>query len=197
MRKAIQQLLANPIHEHFAGYLAVLRAQRANPGQPARSMDINEFHDRYLFAADAPRRSPYIRPFKSRGRGIELFNANVAGSYAPSSLRAKGKLIDVLDVQGSRQLATYNLRSNHAKAALDGLLKGHKVPAISLAAFLYRDYGLKLEEPAVTRVLTVFRDEFGLRASEPSEGTVFNTLFEDDSQSFQDSDLQLQAPSNG
>jgi hypothetical protein len=190
VRRAIGGLVANPIHEHFAGYLAVLRAMRLNNGAPAKSADIVELHERYLKAQGAPAKSPYIRPFKSRGQGLELFNSNVAGSYAPSSIRTKGKLTTVLDVQGSGKSATYGVHPNHASAALTSLLSGHKVPATSLAAFLYRDYGFKLEKREVARVRTLFRDEFGLRASVHDEQTVFNTLFEDDSANFKDTDLE-------
>lgn len=188
--RAIAALTIHPIHEHFAGYLAILRARRANGGGPARATDISEFHDRYLQADGHPDTSPYVRPFKSRGRGLEPFNANVSGSYAPSSLRSKGKLIDVIEVEGTHRNATYNLRPDHAAAALDRLLKNQKVPAVSLLAFLYRDYGFRLDKPEVALTLPLFRDEFGLRSEILEEAATFELLFHDDSVAYPDDDLE-------
>ena len=170
---------------------------RANGERPARMADIHDFHNRYLYADHAPVRRPYIRPFKSRGKGPQLFNPNVSGSYSPSSIRAKGRLVDVVVVSGRRQNAEYNLKPDHATAALNSLLVKKRVPAVSLAAFLYRDYGFMLEEPLVDRVLNIFRDEFGLRADVPAERANFEILFENDSVEFQDSDLQPLAATNG
>ncbi|WP_375462957.1 hypothetical protein [uncultured Methylobacterium sp.] len=188
--RAIANLSAHPIHEHFAGYLAILRALRANGGHPARAADINEFHDRYLRAEGHPDTAPYVRPFKSRGKGLEPFNANVAGSYAPSSLRSKGKLIDVIRVDGTHRSATYDLLDDHAGAALDRLLKNNKVPVVSLTAFLYRDYGFRLEARDIQRTVALFRDEFGLRPDTSSEAATFDLLFADDSLNYQDGDLE-------
>lgn len=159
--------------------------------------DILEFHTRYLRAEGAPPRSPYVRPFKSRGRGLEFVNINVSGSYAPSSIREAGKFVDVVDVEGTGQDANYILIEDHAHAALNSLLSNKKVRAASLAAFLYRDYGFVLEEPSILRVLNIFRDEFGLRASEPAEQEIYETLFEDDTFRFSSSSLQRIEPTHG
>lgn len=189
VRRAITRLEAHPIHEHFAGYLALLRAKRAG-ASPVHMSDILEFHDRYLRVVDAPDEAPYVRPFKSRGKGLEQFNRNVAGSYAPSSVRQNGKMGQVIEVTGQRQSAAYDLRPNHATLAFDIFLGHNKVPITSLAAFVYRDYGFVLDEPKMSAVRDLFRDEFGLRETEPAERTVFQTLFQDDASGFTDGDLQ-------
>lgn len=187
--RAIGTLEQCQIHEHFAGYLAILRAQKDNGGQPAGSSDIFEFHDRYLRVEGAPERAPYVRPFRSRGRGLETFNSNLAGSYAPSSLREKGKLIEVIEVTGERRTAAYSLRRNHASLAFDRLLT-KKVPVCALAAFIYRDYGFILDVPVIASVIRLFRDEFGLSAEDEKESTVFDICFVDDSANFSDGDLE-------
>jgi hypothetical protein len=190
--RSIRRLEQCQIHEHFAGYLAILRAIENNQGLPVRSADITEFHDRYLRVVGAQEKAPYVRPFKSRGQGLEIFNANVAGSYAPSSLRSKGKLIDVIEVTGERRGATYGLRDNHAPLALGRLLTS-KVPVGALTAFLYRDYGFRLIQPEVERVVRLFREEFGLSPDDPAKQEVFRVLFVDDSADFTPLDLEVQA----
>lgn len=187
--RAIGRLEQCQIHEHFAGYLAILRAQKSNGGRPAGSGNIVEFHDRYLQVLGAPERAPYVRPFRSRGRGLETFNSNLAGSYAPSSLREKGKLIEVIEVTGERRTAAYSLRRNHASLAFDRLLN-EKIPICALAAFIYRDYGFVLGTPVIASVIKLFRDEFGLSAEDEKERRVFETLFVDDLANFSDSDLE-------
>lgn len=188
VRKAISNLEHRFIHQHFAGYLAILRAKRQHSGSLVHMSDVLDFHDRYLRAADTPDEMPYVRPF-TQGRGLQQMNRNVAGSYAASSIRGNGQIGKVVSVQGSGRSATYDLRNNHAALALDVFLQAQKVPAASMAAFLYRDYGFKLEAPKMASVVTLFRDEFGLRASDPEEQIVFDELFVDDSSLFEDTDL--------
>jgi len=187
--RAIRFLEEAPIHEHFAAYLAILRANRSHPSDPVRSSDITDFHDRFLRVHDAPEKAPYVRPFRSRGRGLQAFNANVAGSYAPSSLRAGTALIGVVSISGSRSTVVYSLRENHASLALEHLLSNTRVPVIALAAFLYRDYGFHLEAPEISRVVQIFRDDF-FGSGEDAE-TSFKLLFDDDQTRFAASDLEL------
>ncbi|MCF6101771.1 hypothetical protein [Mesorhizobium muleiense] len=189
--RSIGKLEQNPIHEHFAGYLAILRAQQGNQGLPIHFGDIAEFHEKYLRVIGASDRAPYVRPFKSRGQGLEAFNSNVAGSYAPGSLRSKGKLIEVIKVVGERQSATYTLRDGHASLALDRLLKGRKVPIGALTAFLYRDYGFRIDPPNIQSVVALFRSEFGLAAGVGSQKRIFDILFADDLGTFKLGDLEL------
>ena len=181
--QSIKILENQPIHEHFAGYLAILRAQEGKRGEATRLVDITEFHDRYLRVLDAPDKSPYLRPFKSRGQGRELFNANVAGSYAPSSLRAKGALKEVIEVRGEGRNATYHLKPDHAAVVAEQLLKRRKIPITALAAFIYRDYGFYLDSPAVSDVVMLFRQEFGLVRTVAHQ-EIFDVLFFDDSSEY-------------
>lgn len=190
INRSIAALVVNPIHEHFAGYLAILRARQSNGQLGIRPADITDFHDRYLRVVGAPDKAPYIRPFKSRGQGLETFNANVAGSYAPSSLRTGGKLIDVIVVSGGQRNTTYGLQVEHATAALDRLLKGQKVPIGALTSFLYRDYGFLLEEPKVEHVVRLFRKEFGLAEDIADQQRIFGILFSDDLSNFTEGDLE-------
>ncbi len=190
--RSIRTLVDCKIHEHFAGYLAILRGlSAAAPGEPVRLKAIWDLHNRYLSVEGGPDRTIYVRPFASRGnRGLETFNPNVAGSYSASSIRARSKLSNVIEVEGEGQNATYGLKDGHATLALQFLLKD-KVPLGALAAFFYRDFGLRLESPDVARVIRLFRGEFGLSASVPEQQEVFETLFLDDTASFETKDLEL------
>jgi len=136
----------------------------------------------------APEVSPYISPFRSRGvQQLARLNPNVAGSYAPSSLRVT--LAKVITIAGVRQDASYSLPVDHAKRASKYLLKGAKVPALALSIFLFRDYGYVLDKPEVNRTLGVFRNKFGLRPEISEEDEAFRILFSDDAGDFDNSDL--------
>jgi hypothetical protein len=180
------------IHEHFPGYLAILRGLKlAEPGEPVRSRSIWDLHNRYLRVEGEHDRPVYVRPFASRGtRRLETFNPNVAGSYGASSIRARGKLSEVIEVEGEGPNAAYGLKPGHASLARQFLLK-QKVPVGALAAFFYRDYGLVLESQDVSRVIDLFRAEFGLTEGLPDEKQVFDTLFVDDAANFATIDLEV------
>ncbi len=186
--RAVESLVAQPVHEHFPGYLTILHSLRASGGGGARSAEITTFHNRFM-RVDGDANSPYVSPFRSRGHGkLVRLNPNVAGSYAPKSLRA-GRLGAVINIEDIGQGATYSLREGHAAIASERLLKGVRVPAVALAAFLFRDHGLVLRRREITLALDLFRDEFGLRAGVAEEADTFDLLFRDDSDEYRDHDL--------
>lgn len=188
--RSIAVLEQQAIHEHFCGYLAILRALKGAQGSTdVKLTDIKEFHDRYLHVQGAPERTPYVRPFKSRGRGLALFNPNVAGSYSAASIRAGRPLSGVVEVHGTNREASYTLKGDHAAVAFKTLLKGRKIPVGAMAAFLFRDYGFRLAEPSTDAVVALFQDEFGLAGEEGSK--IFSVLFEDDTGDFSPSDIVL------
>lgn len=197
--RSIRTLEDARIHEHFPGYIAILRgAKLAGPGEPIRSRAIWDLHNRYMSVEGSQERSIYVRPFKSRGkRGIEIWNPNVAGSYGASSIRARGKLSEVIEVEGEGPNAVYALKDGHAALARQFLLKV-PIPVGALAAFFYRDYGFHLDTPDLARVIAIFRDEFGLSPTIEEEQKIFDALFLDDAASFKPEDLeQLHEGANG
>jgi hypothetical protein len=190
VRKSIDSLLKNKNHEHVPGYLALLRSQKTRVGTPSQISDIVGVYDRYLKVLDTEGDRPYLRPFVSRGRNI-WFNDNVSGSYAPSNVKADpGPFFRVVDVGGSGINTTYSLPVDHAARASLHLLKGHRLPVTALTAFLYRDYGFRLEAPSVASTVALFRDEFCLRADDAVQSNVFNSLFFDDAAEFSAADLE-------
>jgi hypothetical protein len=192
VRRSIRTLEATKIHEHFPGYLAIIRGVRlVASGEPVRMKHIRELHNRYLSVEGEQESHVYVRPFASRGtRGLEIFNPNVAGSYGASSIRARGKLSEVIEVEGEKENAAYSLKEGHAALARQFLLK-RPVPIGALAAFFYRDYGFRLNSPEVAKVIGIFREEFGLSPSVVEEQKTFDTLFLDDTKSFEANDLEV------
>ena len=66
--RSIVRLEEHPIHEHFSGYLAILRARQGNQGLPVHLSDIAEFHDRYLRVVGASDKAPYVSMRVNTGR---------------------------------------------------------------------------------------------------------------------------------
>ena len=190
--RAIRSLSNTRSHEHFPGYLALLR-ERTSP-DPLRSTDIVEFYDARLRIEDAPEQAPYLRPFRSRGVGkpLTLYQRNVAGSYAPSSIREGRALSRVIRVEeASSGQVEYSLPSEHWSIVLSEMLSGHRQPLLATAAFLLRDCAFPLEDgPSLDGAIEVFRRELNIRPSDPDGDVVFETLFEDDRDTFSNDDLE-------
>lgn len=183
-KQALSRLFEIRVHPHFAGYLCVLQAARSAAKQLARHPDFKDFFERFLRVEGAPAQKPYVQPFtdsKKSDRWSPFFNVNVAGSYAPSSLRPEAPFLGVVKITGDGPRASYSLNPDHAAKAFDDLLLGKRMPVASLAAFLYRDYGFNLAAQNLANVVNVFRDDFGFRGSVVTERSAFDRLFQDDS----------------
>jgi hypothetical protein len=193
VKHAFTSLLKASTHEQILGYLAVLRSQSQNGGQPATSKQIKEFFDEYLSIDGGPP-DTYIRPLASGDRSEKpterwFSNKNVAGSYAPSSLRQESPFKKVVEVNGKGGDATYSLRADHSDAAFSNLFQSTPLPVTALVVFLYRDFGFELSEPQISKVIEAFRDESGLREDVEVERKAFEKLFYDDSNEYPDDTL--------
>ena len=99
VRSAISQLRAQSVHPYFPAYLH-LRRQAAAQGS---TQDIDpDWHELspFLQVRDAPTAKPHFRPFTS-GTGAsdgEWLNPNLAGSFAPSSLRPGQPPLHVVEI---------------------------------------------------------------------------------------------------
>jgi hypothetical protein len=175
-----KRLRSQKIHPHFAGYLCLRRsaaqAQRLDGLKP----EFIEFHREFLGVPDSLPASPYIKPFVNQPPTKDnlWLNKNVAGSYAPSSLRGNQPFTKVIGVADDGK--QYYLRANHAELALEYLLYKKQIQVADLAAFLYRDYALVGQNPTISDMIDVFMYEFGYN-SEPggdpnSEFTVLYSL---------------------
>jgi hypothetical protein len=119
-------------------------------------------------------------PFSERGTDARAhyFNENVAGSYAPSSLRGGQAFSKVIDVEGQGGAARYSLKDQHGSLAVEHLLFGNRTAALDLAILLYRNWTLDLEQPTGSNVLGLFSEDFGLSA-QPTDQNGFTVLFND------------------
>jgi hypothetical protein len=173
-RRAFAALRKSRIHPHFAGYLAINREIRG--GQTAgSSRGIKAFFEDFLTATGLGVEKPYVFPFdEAGGLGTKnTFNRNVAGSYAPSSLRDVAPFLQVVKIEErSRARPLYVLREGHVDLAFKHLIYRARVSPVALASFLYRDYGITADSPDAALLVEIFRDEFGF-----STDTAFSTLF--------------------
>lgn len=162
--RSLARLRKQKIHTLFTGYLHL--QQRAS--ELGRLEDLQpkflQFFDRFFLVGNHPLGAPYIKPFteqKASTRNLWL-NENVAGSYAPSSLRAGQPFRRVVNIEGKK----YSLYHDHARRALEHLLYSIPVQAADLAVVLYRDFGLLGSSLTIEDLVGIFAYEFGY-AREP------------------------------
>lgn len=139
-RLAYARLVAAKIHPHFPGYLAAVATAAAEGRDTDIRIDFKKFYNEYLLVAGAPPEKPYVQPFpESTKPGAQLFNANVSGSYSPSSIRPDAPLRTVIEYSGKGRDTTHSLKPNHEGLALRNLAKA-RIPIHALATFLLRDH---------------------------------------------------------
>lgn len=177
---ALEQLRARRIHRHFAGYLSVVRVAAGAGKTKDLRPGFREFFKTFLRVPDAPEDKPYVVPF-CEGPASDAstwFNRNVAGSYAPSSLRPGLPFLQVVSVAGRGRAARYALRPKHWKRASTHLCIDEKIPVVPLALFLYRDFAIETSNPSVADIVGVFREEFGYNRGPKKEPTeAFSRLY--------------------
>ena len=153
------------VHNTFAGYLCVRRTAFSEGRRDNLQVNFKEFFDTFFRVSGAPPRKPYVLPFwdSPASESNKWFNQNVAGSYAPSSLRSDSPFLKVVGVEGARKPTSirYSLFNDDAKLAQRHLLYGTRLPALALAAFLYRDFAIEADEPSTNLLVEVFLEEFG------------------------------------
>lgn len=175
--EALQQLRERRVHRTFAGYLAVLHTAAAEGREATLHVNFRRFFDAFYAVPGGPK--PYVIPFIELRQSIEneWFNKNVAGSYAPSSLRENSPFLQVVTVEGDGRSARYSLRENHEAFALEHLAYNVRLPVRPLAAFLYRNYAVDALSPTPDLWVDVFRRDFGYTGGPEKEGS-FETLFD-------------------
>ncbi len=180
--RSIEVLRSRRIHSTFAGYLSVRWVAAASKRVTNLAPHFREFFETFLRIAGVPGQKPYIVPFSEEAPSAAnlWFNRNVAGSYAPSSLRRVSPLRRVVAVHGSGTSARYSLRPRHWELAMEHLCYGSKVPVGSLAAFLYRDFAVNINPPTMSDLVSIFRFEFGYPPNEGKRQIEFEHLYEED-----------------
>lgn len=171
VKSCIAALRAHLFHPFFPAYLHLReRSARASSLTGLRP-DWREFRA-YLEVGDAQPTHPYFRPFTQRSGASdgEWLNANLAGSWAPSSLRAAQPPRKVVE-PGSGS-GTFNLLPNHWELAREHLAGGTAVPLIPLAGFFFRDFAFRKEggPPDDNDLARLFLERFGYsEAATPAE----------------------------
>lgn len=189
VRRAIDRLAITPAHENFGGYLALLEAERESKAALHRSKAIWDFHRRYLAVSGLKPNYPWFSPVRPPQGGIpKLIYKNIAGSYG-DSIKPANPFSDAVDVKGKGQGITYTLRPGHANVIFERMLDGKRIQAIALASYLFRDFGLELDDPDLQLALDVFRDRFALRSDHADEAETFDTLFDPSLDGFSNDDL--------
>lgn len=155
VREAIDTLLSRQVHPFFPAYVHL----RQVAGREGRTTELRPNWPelgKYLEMEGGPK--PYFRPFwKGTRNGFqEWLNSNLAGSYAPSSLRREPSNVIETTAAGA-----FNLLEGHAERALQSWLGGERLPALAVAAFFLRDYGVVADDPGPEDLVLLFAKTFG------------------------------------
>jgi hypothetical protein len=158
VKESIAELNSRSIHPFFPAYLH-LRQQSAVQGTTdAIRPNWNELGE-LLEVPGGPYGKPFYRPFWSgpSNAGQEWLNRNLAGSYAPSSIRTVPRKVIDINSDGS-----FRLLERHWDLALEYLANGVKLPVVALAGFFFRDFGfLAAEPPGPADLVQEFFGTFG------------------------------------
>jgi hypothetical protein len=163
------------VHEHFAGYLCLLRTAAAEGRTERLQPDFKEFFETFCRVAGAPPTAPYVKLFfpVAASEANFWYNKNPAGSYAPSSLRETSPIVRLATIESD---GSYTLNPDHAIVSYRECCFEAKLPALDLAAFLYRDYALVEPNASAVDFIQVYREEFGLDRGDGA--STFEKLFE-------------------
>lgn len=176
---AVRDLQGRRIHNHFPGYLCLKWESRRQQRLDGLKPRFGAFFDEYLLVPGAPPGYRWYKPFRGRGRPEEWWlNNNIAGSYAPKSLR--DSFSGFVEVIGDEEEgATYSLLDQHWEGASSRLLYGSRLSVVSLAAYLYRDSIIETRNaPSARDLVAIFREEFGYPSSADGREE-FTSLFDD------------------
>lgn len=162
--RALARLRDQKTHTLFAGYLHLQQQASLLGRLDDLKPEFMPFFKRFFEVKNYPLGTPYVKPFTEQNASAKnlWLNENVAGSYAPSSLRPDQPFRRVVRIAEK----SYSLSPDHARRALTYLLFSEPVQAADLAVFLYRDFGLLGDSPTIMDLIDIFAYEFGY-ASEP------------------------------
>lgn len=174
VRAALQTLTATKSHEQLVLYLAILRL-KSRDGQNYVDGDVYSVIKPWL---ELPGREdyPYYRPFASRGKQFWM-NSNLAGSFAPSSLRSSRDLFYSSDSSDNA------LRLPSVGEITASLKIKSPVPLWAVTCYFLRNASFIAKDGdwRVADVLSLADDYFGINQADYSE--VFDFNLPDDMQS--------------
>lgn len=174
--RSLLRLREQKTHTLFAGYLYLqqrsAQLHRLEDLQP----DFASFFKQFFLVGNHPLGTPYIKLFteqKASAKNLWL-NENVAGSYAPSSLRPEQPFRQVVNIVERK----YSLPFDHAQRTRKHLLYSIPVQVADLSVVLYRDFGLFDDVVNIQDIIDIFAYEFGYTnepGAEPDEN--FHILY--------------------
>lgn len=174
--QSLSRLREQKTHTLFAGYLYLQQLASQLGRLENLQPDFLSFFQRFFFVDKHPLGAPYIKPFTEKPASTKnlWLNENVAGSYAPSSLRPGQPFRRVVNIEGKK----YSLPPDHAQRAFKHLLYSDPVQVADLAVVLYRDFGLLGNSVIIEDLIDIFTYEFGY-ANEPGSKSdeKFRTLY--------------------
>jgi hypothetical protein len=160
IRWAVDKLTSRRVHPFFIAYLQI-RATGVETGNMSQIRPQWARLGKYLEVPGGPPGKPYYRPFLDRVHDPTRYwmNQNLAGSWAPSSLREGQPPLEVVDRVGQG----YSLKDNHARLAWHHLLFDDTLSVMALGVYLYRNHGFHAEgrESKPLDVIAAFASEFG------------------------------------
>ncbi|MGW5455817.1 hypothetical protein [Nocardia sp. NPDC003979] len=172
VKAGLVALKAQRIHEHFPAYLLLRQLAITSGSLTDLNPDWKDVSE-LLKMPGGPPTKPHYRPFSSVNRKDESgywYNRNLAGSYAPKSMRVTSRFM--LNASGDH----YELPADHVQQALMRLLKFTKVPAWALAAYYLRNYGFAfVGDGGSDELIAAFKEVFAF-----DQGTDFDALFDVD-----------------
>lgn len=155
---AIAALRRPKIHPQLLAYLQVHRHSREDERLDPQMNELRAL----LEVPGGPPNKPYYRPFWNQDSDPSRYwlNENLAGSFAPSSIR------NAFFVKGGH----YVFPPEHATLALSTLMYGEPVPVLPLGVYLFRNFGFRIsgQESPEDLVLSPIDPE-NARRSDPSE----------------------------
>ena len=176
VRQSVEKLLERDTHPFFIAYLW-LRRQAVLQGQTAGIEPNWAGSARYIDVPGGPRpNKPLLRPFwkGTRNNQQEWLNANLAGSFAPSSFRGE----HITPVVSTDAEGLYVLQEDHWHRALQYFLYDQRLPAVALGGYLLRNFGfVGVQPPSREDLAAAFRTEFRYDADHDHE---FDVLYETD-----------------
>jgi hypothetical protein len=178
---ALADLRNRKVHTFFIAYLH-LRERAAATGGTTAVPDWRLLRE-LLLVEGGPPGKPLYRPMwheNIRDPGRYWLKDHLTGSYSPSSVR-QGPASDVVIGQGRNRDARFTLREGHAALARTHLLYGERLPALSLGAFLLRDYGfLSAVTPDINAVIDGLASLFRFTPGDPDFDELFTDAVPDD-----------------
>lgn len=175
VRDCLQRLLDARINRTFLYYLCLQQQSAFTGRQSGLTVPYKDFLDAYFSVEGPDLENSYFVPFTDGGSPVasRWLATDMMKTYSPALLPSASPLMRVANVDTEEETAEWELTDEHWKGARFELCGGNQVPVESLAAYLFRDYAFRTEEPSAVTVVQTFVREFGYQLG----GRAFSHLY--------------------